>query len=110
MLYEKWIFSAPSKFGHFYIAEGLNRNTEYTDWKKSKEARKIVKVRNDHSLGRKFFVKWNREACNIMHRHLYTFDVCRDDTNEKIGSRGLAKVVFEFSQDPTKPDFRGHLV
>lgn len=110
IFYENWIFQAPAKLGHFYVAEKLGKDKGYVDWQQSRKEGKKIYKKNLHSFGRKFFLRWNRDGCQNSHRYLYTIKFIREDREVNAGSRGLNKVVREFADDPNRPDFRGHII
>lgn len=107
---ERWIFTAPLRFGQFYIAESLNPTGFYKDWKASKEKGKVVKSYNFHSSGRKFYIKWDKMLAHITHKTYYRFQPYRGSKEEFTGKRGLAHWVQKCSEEPLLKDFRGHLI
>lgn len=111
MVTELWSFKPPGNFGEFRIRENQSTSGFYTNWKKTMVTGRKEKEYNIHSNGRRFFIHWDKSLCKLKHKKLYTFSPEQGESDiPYVGKRGLGNYIKGLAADPTKPDYRAHLI
>lgn len=110
LIVDKYKFKIPVIGDLFYVSETSKPGgSTYINWKKTRQARKIVRETNIGLSGRKPYFKHER-AQKVRHDSFYQLTPIEGKREGSIeGSRGLWRHINNLLKDPTIPPYRANL-